>query len=105
MKGTLLGLNEAWSFTLEINAFTWMLGVLFLGNKKKEKKRKKKNVFVRCFSSNIQRLKRRQIVYVNLYIHEYAHIHIIHMYTYRGTIYTYISTDNYTYTDREANVI
>lgn len=38
----------------------------------------------------------RQIAYVNLYIHEYAHIYIIHMYMYRGTIYTYISTETVT---------
>lgn len=108
---SMLGLNEARSFTLEISAFTWTIGVLFLGtnqtktNKKKQMKRGKKDVsvrcFVRCFGSNIWRLRRRQIVYMNLYIHEYAHIHIIRMYMYKGTIYTYISSETITHIQTE----
>lgn len=42
---SMLGLNESRSFTLEINPFTWTLGVLFLG-RKKTKEKKKKNVFL-----------------------------------------------------------
>lgn len=93
---SMLGLKEAWSFIPDINTFTWTLGVLFLvggggGGK---------NVFVRGFSSNIWRLKRRQTVYINLYIHENAHQHI-HMYMYRGITYTYISTETIAHTQRQ----
>lgn len=40
---SMLGLNEARSFTLEISAFTWTLGVLFLGTKQNETKQKETN--------------------------------------------------------------